>query len=134
VMDDDADEDKDREELDEETLATMMYNQELLRHMSAKQVEQFEAYRRSGLKAAAVRKLVQHIDHQINAANAQLVAGIAKVFIGELVAKARSVQESRGQKGSLSPDHLREAYRLYKSETGNVGSARSLRGKRLFRR
>ena len=30
---------------------------ELLRHMSAKQVEQFEAYRRSGLKAAAVRKV-----------------------------------------------------------------------------
>jgi len=27
AMDDDADEDKDREELDEETLATMMYNQ-----------------------------------------------------------------------------------------------------------
>jgi len=111
-----------------------MYNQELLRHMSGKQVEQFEAYRRSGLKAAAVRKLVQHTDHQINAANAQLVAGIAKVFIGELVAKARSVQESCGQTGSLSPDHLREAYRLYKNDTGNVGSAKPLRGKRLFRR
>ena len=74
------------------------------------------------------------------------------MFIGEIVAKgdrrpflrptgilitpfiARGAQESWGQTGSLSPDHLREAYRLYKTETGNVGSAKSLRGKRLFRR
>lgn len=47
---------------------------------------------------------------------------------------ARAVQEHRGEAGPLSPDHLREAYRLYQKETGRVGAARPLKGKRLFMR
>lgn len=45
---------------------------------------------------------------------------------------ARAVQERRGDKGPLSPDHLREAYRMYQVESGRVGSARPLRSKKLF--
>jgi len=47
---------------------------------------------------------------------------------------AREVQARRGDKGPLSPDHLREAYRMYQQETARVGAARPLRGKRLFTR
>lgn len=47
---------------------------------------------------------------------------------------ARLVQERRGETGPLSPDHLREAYRMYQKETGRVGAARPLRAKRLFTR
>lgn len=47
---------------------------------------------------------------------------------------ARAVQERRGEVGPLSPDHLREAYRLYQLETGRVGAARPVKGKRLFTR
>ena len=83
---------------------------------------------------------------------AQIVAGFTKVFVGEIVEKgdsltfcdignvidrlvsARAVQARRGEKGPLSPDHLREAYRLYQQETGRVGASRPLRGKRLFTR
>ena len=32
----------------------------------------------------------------------------------------------------LSPEHLREAYRLYQEETGKVGAARVHKGKRLL--
>lgn len=45
---------------------------------------------------------------------------------------ARAVQQRRGETGPLSPDHLREAYRLYQKETGRVGAARPLRSKRVF--
>ena len=50
------------------------------------------------------------------------------------IGPARAVQERRGDTGPLSPDHLREAYRMYQEETGRVGAARPLRGKRLFTR
>ena len=42
------------------------------------------------------------------------------------------MQQRRGETGPLSPDHLREAYRLYQDETGRVGAARPLRSKRIF--
>jgi len=47
---------------------------------------------------------------------------------------ARAVQARRGESGPLSPDHLREAYRVYQAETGRVGSARPGSGRRLFHR
>ena len=71
------------------------------------------------------------------------------MFVGEIVEKgvlfihirpftyahvspARQVQSNRNESGPLTPDHLREAYRMYQEETGRVGSARPVRGKRLF--
>ena len=63
---------------------------------------------------------------------AQVVAGVAKVFVGEIVEKARHIQQNRGETGPLSPDHLRQAYREYQEEHGRVGAARPLRGKKLF--
>lgn len=63
---------------------------------------------------------------------AQVVAGFAKVFVGEIVEKARKVQQERGESGPLSPDHLRQAYLEYQEETGRVGAARPHRGKKLF--
>lgn len=49
-----------------------------------------------------------------------------------VVCLARQVQSRRNDSGPLTPDHLREAYRMYQAETGRVGSARPMRGKRLF--
>ncbi|OSX62993.1 hypothetical protein POSPLADRAFT_1141042 [Postia placenta MAD-698-R-SB12] len=92
----------------------------------------------------------QTLGQQVSQPVAQIVAGFAKVFVGEMVEKgshlslavgwlltgnlvtARAVQDRRGEAGPLSPDHLREAYRAYQQETGRVGAARPLRGKRLF--
>jgi transcription initiation factor TFIID subunit 11 len=92
----------------------------------------------------------QSLGQQVSQPVAQIVAGFAKVFVGEIVEKgmpahyvtvmskikifnpARAVQERRGDTGPLSPDHLREAYRMYQEETGRVGAARPLRSKRLF--
>lgn len=93
----------------------------------------------------------QTLGQQVSQPVAQIVAGFAKVFVGEIVEKgicpihpqrvlspsfplfvARAVQTRRGDSGPLSPDHLREAYRSYQEETGRVGAARPLRSKKLF--
>ena len=94
----------------------------------------------------------QTTGQQVSQPVAQIVAGFSKVFVGEIIEKgllqhllseqsacclsvyptARQVQTRRGDTGPLSPDHLREAYRMYQEETGRVGAARPLRGKRLF--
>ncbi|OCH84845.1 TAFII28-domain-containing protein [Obba rivulosa] len=121
----------------------------LMDNFSPDQYDRFEAYRRHALPKQAVRKVYsqyhptealfippqviqQTLGQQVSQPVAQIVAGFAKVFVGEMVEKARAVQERRGETGPLSPDHLREAYRLYQHETGRVGAARPLRGKKLF--
>ncbi|KAJ7188882.1 TAFII28-domain-containing protein [Mycena filopes] len=105
----------------------------LMENFTPLQYERFEAYRRHALPKTAVRKVIQQtVGMQVSPPVAQIVAGFAKVFVGEMVEKARAVQERRGETGPLSPDHLREAYRMYQEETGRVGSARPLRAKKLF--
>ncbi|KDR72944.1 hypothetical protein GALMADRAFT_252302 [Galerina marginata CBS 339.88] len=105
----------------------------LMDNLSPAQYDRFEAYRRHALPKQAVRKVIQQtLGQQVSQPVAQIIAGFSKVFVGEIVEKARAVQTRRGETGPLSPDHLREAYRAYQEETGNVGSARPLRAKKLF--
>ncbi|KAL6310227.1 hTAFII28-like protein conserved region-domain-containing protein [Sparassis latifolia] len=105
----------------------------LMDNLSPSQYDRFEAYRRHALPKQAVRKVIQQtLGQQVSQPVAQIVAGFSKVFVGEVIEKARRVQERRGDTGPLSPDHLREAYRMYQQETGRVGAARPLRSKRLF--
>ncbi|KZT65698.1 TAFII28-domain-containing protein [Daedalea quercina L-15889] len=107
----------------------------LMDNFSPEQYDRFEAYRRHALPKQAVRKVIQQtLGQQVSMPVAQVVAGFSKVFVGEIVEKARLVQERRGETGPLSPDHLREAYRMYQKETGRVGAARPLHAKRLFTR
>jgi transcription initiation factor TFIID subunit 11 len=105
----------------------------LMDNLSPAQYDRFEAYRRHALPKQAVRKVIQQIlGQQVSQPIAQIIAGFSKVFVGEIVEKARAVQAQRGESGPLLPDHLREAYRAYQEETGHVGAARPLRGKKLF--
>ncbi|EIW77916.1 TAFII28-domain-containing protein [Coniophora puteana RWD-64-598 SS2] len=105
----------------------------LMDNFSPAQYDRFEAYRRHALPKQAVRKVIQQTTgQQVSQPVAQIVAGFGKVFVGEIVEKAREVQTRRNETGPLTPDHLREAYRMYQEETGRVGSARAGRGRRLF--
>ncbi|KAJ3709751.1 TAFII28-domain-containing protein [Lentinula guzmanii] len=96
----------------------------LMENFSPDQYDRFEAYRRHALPKQAVRKVIQQVTgQQASQPVAQIVAGFSKVFVGEIVEKARQVQARRGEA---------EAYRLYQQETGNVGAAKPVRAKKLF--
>jgi len=41
---------------------------------------------------------------------------MGKVFIGEIVERARKIQQEKGVAGPLQSEHLLEAHRLYKEE------------------
>ncbi|WFC99012.1 hypothetical protein MYAM1_001747 [Malassezia yamatoensis] len=74
--------------------------------MDDDQLERHMASRRGTLNKASVRKSVNQ--HFVMAAS-----GVGKVFVGEMVEKARSIQTERSETGPLRPTHLYEAYRRY---------------------
>ncbi|SCV68459.1 BQ2448_580 [Microbotryum intermedium] len=97
------------------------YLRVLLEHFDATQMDRYEAYRRSGLNKAVIRRLVNSVLQQsVSAPILTVVRGFAKVFVGEVVEKARSVAN---HDGPLTPDNLREGYRLYQAEHERVIAA-----------
>lgn len=105
----------------------------LMENFTQDQHDRYEQYRRSAINKNTVRKFVSHTFGTNPSMNvAQVISGFSKVFVGEMVEKARQVQQARGDSGPLAPEHLREAYRMYVEEKGKVGVALPQRGKRLF--
>ncbi|GAA6010389.1 hypothetical protein JCM10207_005205 [Rhodosporidiobolus poonsookiae] len=101
----------------------------LLEHFDEQQMDRYEAYRRSGLTKGAVKKLINQVLGQSVAPSIiTVVRGFAKVFVGEIVEKARSVAD---HPGALTPQDLREAYRLYLEEHEGAGAGGAQR-KKLF--
>ncbi|RUS21120.1 TAFII28-domain-containing protein [Endogone sp. FLAS-F59071] len=88
----------------------------LLEAFSPEQLHRYEAYRRSKLDKTNL--VSQVLNQQCSATMAFVVAGFAKVFVGEIIEKAREVMEEWGETGPIRPDHLREARRRYDIETG----------------
>ncbi|GAA6040769.1 hypothetical protein JCM8097_003288 [Rhodosporidiobolus ruineniae] len=102
----------------------------LLEHFDEQQMDRYEAYRRSGLAKGNVRKLVnQVLGQSVSPSILTVVRGFAKVFVGEIVEKARSIAS---HPGALTPQDLREAYRLYLAEHDGAGAGGTGRSKRLF--
>lgn len=75
-----------------------------------------ETFRRSKFPKSAIKKLISSIIGQaVNPNMVIAVAGLAKVFIGEMVEEAKKVQREMDDEGALLPSHFHEAYRrLYK--------------------
>ncbi|SPO37215.1 uncharacterized protein PSFLO_02687 [Pseudozyma flocculosa] len=90
--------------------------------MTPEQLDRHMASRRGALNKASVRKLVNHVLSQsVNAHVAMVAAGVAKIFVGEIVEAARRVQQERRQQGPLKPIHLLEAHRRYRSQRERPG-------------
>ncbi|CAH8849121.1 unnamed protein product [Trichobilharzia szidati] len=89
----------------------------LLAHFDEEQLNRFETFRRATFAKAAVRRLVQSVTSSSVSQNVVIaMAGLTKVFIGELVEEALSYKERLGESGPLKPKHIREAYRVLSEE------------------
>lgn len=85
----------------------------LVSALSDKQLDQYEIFRRSTLPRASVKRLMQSISGTTIPPNAVIaMAGITKVYVGEIVEQACQAREKLNETGPLQPKHIREAVRL----------------------
>ena len=103
---------------------------QLLASFDDETLNRYEAFRRAHLPKANVRKIVSQIVGPVPASVAIVVAGVGKVFIGEIVESALDIMEEWGHTGPIKPEHLREAFKRYQKRTGTMQN--KYHTKRLF--
>ena len=111
-----------------------VYNAKVMSLLTESQMDRYECFRRSSLKEP-MRRLIQVVVGSGNPKNTDKIvialAGVAKIFVGELVEEARRIAESRGEHGPLSPDMIHEAYSSIHSQGLARASGRKTRRMRL---
>lgn len=90
--------------------------QKSIAEMSENDFKRYEVFRCSNFPKAGIKKLISNIIGQAVNPNIVIgVAGLCKVFMGEMIGEAKNVQKENQQTGPLLPSHIHEAYRrLYK--------------------
>ncbi|ODQ58799.1 hypothetical protein WICANDRAFT_22985, partial [Wickerhamomyces anomalus NRRL Y-366-8] len=89
------------------------------------QMSRYEFYRRTTVNKGGVKKIANTVLNQsVSNSVAIVLSGVSKVFVGEIVEKARSFELKKmdlknvDENGPLLPEHIREAWRLYQIESG----------------
>ncbi|KAG0418171.1 Transcription initiation factor TFIID subunit 11 [Dictyocoela roeselum] len=95
--------------------------QKRIDQMDEKELHRYESFRRSGFSKNSIRKIVSTILNQACNPNFIIaIAGVAKVFVGEIIDEALKVQSGEGMVGPLMPRHIHEAYRRLYKKTGTM--------------
>lgn len=89
----------------------------IVKEFDPAQLDRYEAFRRSSFNRLSIKKVMQLTTHVAVGDRATIVmAGIAKVYVGQLVELALSIMQERGETGKIQPEHLREARRRAESQ------------------
>lgn len=117
LLDEDYAGTNDKEEAIRERLAHTQEQMKLMMSLlDEDQLQRYETFRRVAFSRPAIKKLIVRVlDQQVNQNSVIIIAGIAKVFVGELVEEARRVMESQLEEGPIQPSHLLEAHRRLKT-------------------
>lgn len=103
-----------REEADEYKRDRM---KAILARLTVEQMERYECYRRSALQRASVKRLMQSmVNTTITQPMTIVMAGITKLFVGDIVENAKQVMSEWNETGPLRPAHVREAFRRVSAE------------------
>lgn len=97
--------------------------QVLVSNFSDEQLDRYEMYRRSAFSKVSIKRLINTTTGTMPSSNVVIaMAGIAKVFVGEIVEEALAIQRREknnpeAKSTPLEPKHLREAYRRINSRS-----------------
>jgi len=85
----------------------------LVSNFTEGQLDRYELFRRATFPKAAIKRVMQQITGTAVGQNVVIsMAGVTKVFVGEVVEAALDYMERLGESGPLQPKHLREAARV----------------------
>lgn len=88
------------------------------------QQDQYEIFRRATFPKSSVRRIMQNVCSSSIPPNAVIaMAGITKVYVGEIVEAACLARDVAGEEGPLLPKHIREAVRRLRGQ-GKVPNSR----------
>jgi transcription initiation factor TFIID subunit 11 len=110
--------------------------QVLVSNFSDEQLDRYEMYRRSAFSKISIKRLMHSITGSVPSSNVVIaMAGIAKVFVGEIVEEALEVQRQDNETKStpLEPKHLREAYRRINHNNYHCPQRKTWKSKRKSR-
>lgn len=117
----------------------------LVSHFDEQQMSRYAAYRRANIRRASVKKFTSQLLNQpISNSVATVLGGMSKVLIGDVIELARDLQDKEEQAERrrrnlpdpqpgaepepLLPSYVREAWTIYKRDTGTVPGSKTKLG------
>ncbi|OQR95332.1 hypothetical protein THRCLA_07974 [Thraustotheca clavata] len=120
---DGGNEEEDEEENDENDGMGPAAMLKFIQSLPEAEVRRHEQFRRSHFDKNVVKRCMTQVIEEASVGERRVpsvhvtmsiaMSGLAKMFVGELIAEARKIMAHAGDTGPIRPHHLREAHRKY---------------------